>query len=72
MKARTRRLAQRAERKKQKAPGMTRPGGKSKYAAKDRPRERARGYSRRKTSPFFMSAAEVTAARATAVAEVLS
>lgn len=62
MKARTRRTKERAERARLRSLGILRPGGRSRYAAKDRAKERGRGYSRRPTSPFFMSPAQLRAA----------
>lgn len=69
MKRRTTRAAQREKKKAQRKIDMLRPGGKSKYALKERNKERARGYSRRPTSPFFMSPAQVRLERELAAQE---
>lgn len=42
---------------------MSAEGRVSKYATKNRAAEKARGYSRRKASPFFMSPSDLREAR---------
>lgn len=58
-KRRTKRATQRAKRKLDKEQGMNKPSGKSRYGKKNRPKEIARGYSSRVTSPFYLSTDEV-------------
>jgi hypothetical protein len=62
-KRRTKRADARAKKKGDKEAGMNRPSGKSRYGKKNRPRELARGYSTRETSPFYLSPSQVKALR---------
>jgi len=53
-KRRTKRAEQRAKRNATKDIQMQRPSGNSRYGRKHRNEERARGYSTRPTSPFYL------------------
>ena len=65
-KRRTNRAAAREKRRERDRSEMKKPSGKSKYGLKNRVLERARGYSKRETSPFYMSPAAIAAARQSA------
>lgn len=58
-KRRTKRMQAREKRKADKKAGINKPSGKSKYGKKNRHVEIARGYSKRKTSPFYMPPSEL-------------
>lgn len=62
-KRRTEQAKARAKKKAEREHDQQHPGGKSRYARKNRERERGRGYSTRIASPFYMSPSAVASAR---------